>query len=231
MILYLDENFGSVVRRERQAKAIGLRQMAKMIGVSPTYLSKIERNEFPPPADDKVSKIAVITHLDEDHLFALARRVPSDLIEIIRQGSPQLGLFLRATKALTADDWGDLLDYIAKNWRSAGNLKETGRFRGGKYWVDQLEHAGDSTVSAKPTRRSNSPRRSKNTKRLSHKHTGTLKQTDRFADHDTYWIDQLQDAIGHLLRAKRTRRSNSPRRSKDTKGLIHKDTKGLSHNA
>ena len=29
-----------------------------MIGVSPTYLSKVERDEFPPPAEDKVKAIA-----------------------------------------------------------------------------------------------------------------------------------------------------------------------------
>ena len=28
-----------------------------MIGVSPTYLSKVERDEFPPPAEDKVSRL------------------------------------------------------------------------------------------------------------------------------------------------------------------------------
>ena len=43
------EKFGEFVRRAREAKEIGLREMAKMIGVSPTYLSKIERDEFPPP--------------------------------------------------------------------------------------------------------------------------------------------------------------------------------------
>jgi transcriptional regulator with XRE-family HTH domain len=33
-------------------------EMAKKIGVSPTYLSKVERDEVPPPAEDKVRKIA-----------------------------------------------------------------------------------------------------------------------------------------------------------------------------
>jgi DNA-binding XRE family transcriptional regulator len=48
------ESFGPLVRREREAQEIALRQMAKMIGVSPTYLSKIERGAFPPPSEDKV---------------------------------------------------------------------------------------------------------------------------------------------------------------------------------
>ena len=57
------EKFGALVRREREAKEIGLREMAKMIGVSPTYLSKVERDEFPPPAEDKVKAIAEIIGL------------------------------------------------------------------------------------------------------------------------------------------------------------------------
>ena len=50
------EKFGAFIRREREAKDIGLREMAKKIGVSPTYLSKVERDEFPPPVEDKVKK-------------------------------------------------------------------------------------------------------------------------------------------------------------------------------
>jgi len=44
-----------------------------MIGSSPTYLSKVERDEFPPPAEDKVKAIAQIIKRDTDEL--LARRV------------------------------------------------------------------------------------------------------------------------------------------------------------
>jgi HTH-type transcriptional regulator, competence development regulator len=65
------KSFGALVRREREAKEIGLREMAKKIGVSPTYLSKIERDEFDPPAEDKVRKIAEIIGRDPDELLAL----------------------------------------------------------------------------------------------------------------------------------------------------------------
>ena len=46
-----------------------------MIGVSPTYLSKVERDEFPPPAEDKVKAIAKIIGCDADDLLARAGRV------------------------------------------------------------------------------------------------------------------------------------------------------------
>jgi transcriptional regulator with XRE-family HTH domain len=51
------------------------RETAKKIGVSPTYLSKIERGDFDPPAEDKVRRIAEIIGRDADELLALARRV------------------------------------------------------------------------------------------------------------------------------------------------------------
>ncbi len=68
------EKFGAFVCREREARDIGLREMAKKIGVSPTYLSKIERDGCPPPADDKVKAIAKIIACDVDHLLAWAGR-------------------------------------------------------------------------------------------------------------------------------------------------------------
>ena len=98
------QSFGALVRREREAKEIGLREMAKKIGVSPTYLSKIERGDFDPPAEDKVKKIAEIIGRDPDELLALAGRVASDLTDIIRQHPRKMADFLRAAKGLTADD-------------------------------------------------------------------------------------------------------------------------------
>jgi ribosome-binding protein aMBF1 (putative translation factor) len=102
------EKFGEFVRRERGAKDIGLREMAKMIGVSPTYLSKVERDEFPPPAEDKVRKIAAIIGCDADELLARADRVSSDLSEIIKRRPVQMAALLRTTKGLTADDMARL---------------------------------------------------------------------------------------------------------------------------
>jgi transcriptional regulator with XRE-family HTH domain len=111
------KSFGALVRREREAKEIGLREMAKKIGVSPTYLSKVERDEFPPPAEDKVRKIAEIIDRDADELLALAGRVASDLTDIIRQRPREMADFLRAAKGLTADD-------LARLARRAQKAKE-----------------------------------------------------------------------------------------------------------
>ena len=80
-----NEKFGAFVRRKRQGKGVGLRQMAKIIDVSPTYLSKIERDEFAPPAEDKVKAIAKILDCDSDELLARAGRVASDITDTIKR--------------------------------------------------------------------------------------------------------------------------------------------------
>ena len=98
------ESFGPLVRRERKAREMGLREMANMIGVSPTYLSKIERSEFPPPTEDKVKAIAKIIGRDADELLALAGRVASDLTEIIRRRPREIATLLRTVKGLNAED-------------------------------------------------------------------------------------------------------------------------------
>ena len=98
------EKFGKFVRQEREAKEIGLREMAKMIGVSPTYLSKVERDEFTPPTEEKVRKIAEIIECDVDELLARAGRVSTDLSDIIRERPRELAALLRTTKGLTADE-------------------------------------------------------------------------------------------------------------------------------
>jgi len=98
------EKFGALVRRQREAKEIGLREMAKMIGVSPTYLSKVERDEFPPPAEDKVKAIAKILGFDPDDLLARAGRVSSDISDIIKREPVELAALLRTAKGLKAED-------------------------------------------------------------------------------------------------------------------------------
>lgn len=108
------EKFGAFIRAQREAKEIGLREMAKMIGVSPTYVSKVERDEFPPPAEDKVRLIAGVIGCDVDELLARAGKVASDLSGIIKQQPKEMASFLRAAKGLTADDLGKLVKMANK---------------------------------------------------------------------------------------------------------------------
>ena len=95
------EKFGAFIRREREGKGIGLREMAKMIGVSPTYLSMVERDAMMPPAEDKVKAIANIINCDADDLLARAGRLATDISDIIKRRPVELAALLRNTKGLS----------------------------------------------------------------------------------------------------------------------------------
>ena len=86
--------FGSHIRevREQRREAdrrYSLRQVAHRINVEPAYLSKIERDQVPPPGEGTIRRLAGDLDLDVDVLLAMAGKVSSDLQEIIRK-RPQL---------------------------------------------------------------------------------------------------------------------------------------------
>jgi HTH-type transcriptional regulator, competence development regulator len=115
-----EERFGARVRRLREHRQIGLRQFARMIGVSATYLSKVERDELPPPAEDRVKEMARLLDQDADEMLALAGKVASDLSEIIRRRPREMASFLRTASGLS----GQELQQLTKR---AGGRKEPSR--------------------------------------------------------------------------------------------------------
>ena len=100
----MSQTFGERVRTLREARYLGLRKLAERVGMSPTYLSKIERGQFPPPSEAKIKLIAGVLEQDPDEFLALAGRVSSDLSEIIKKRPSAIATFLRAAEGLTAAD-------------------------------------------------------------------------------------------------------------------------------
>jgi HTH-type transcriptional regulator, competence development regulator len=96
--------FGEQIRQWREKGGVGLRQFAKAMGVSPTFISKMERGLGPLPGEATIRKMAVFFGKNEDELLALADKVASDVLEvIIRQ--PAYARFLRENRHLTKDHW------------------------------------------------------------------------------------------------------------------------------
>ncbi len=98
--------FGNRVRELREAKLrtdpwFTLRQFAKMVDVSPTFLSKMERGEFDPPKPEKIMKMAELLGVDADELLALAGRVDPELNEIIREKPAVLPDLLRTVRGMS----------------------------------------------------------------------------------------------------------------------------------
>jgi transcriptional regulator with XRE-family HTH domain len=90
----MDTIFGPHVRNRREElrgsdREFSLRKVAARIGVEPSYLSKVERGEQPPPSEAKIIALAEVLDEDPDVLLAMAGKVSSDLQEAIRK-RPQL---------------------------------------------------------------------------------------------------------------------------------------------
>ena len=85
-----------------------------MIGVSDTYLSKIERGELFPPAEGRVKEIARLLEQDPDELLALAGRVASDLNQIIRNHPREMASFLRTASGLSGQELEQLTKRASK---------------------------------------------------------------------------------------------------------------------
>ena len=82
--------FGSYVRKKREEllakdRKFSVRQVAARIGVQPSYLSKVERGEQPPPSEAKVVALAKELQEDPDVLLALAGKISGDLKAIIEK--------------------------------------------------------------------------------------------------------------------------------------------------
>ena len=87
-------SFGSYIREKREGlvaddKSKSLRQVAITIGVEPAFLSKVERDIVSPPSEGKIIALAEVLNEDRDLLLAMAGKVSSDLLAIVK-ARPQL---------------------------------------------------------------------------------------------------------------------------------------------
>ena len=127
-----EKKFGETIRQLRSEQKIGLRELARNVGMSPAYLSKIERDEFAPPAEDLVKALAKALGQDTDELLALAGRVASDLPELIKRHPQEMASYLRAVKGLPRREIGELAKAVSKRprgrrSRKAGKAKRKGK--------------------------------------------------------------------------------------------------------
>ena len=112
------ETYGAFTRRKREEKEFGLREFAKMLGVSATYVSQVERGELSPPAEERVLKTAELLEIDSDVLMALAGRVATDLEDIIRDKPKAAAVLLRLVKKMSSEQLDDLNDTLRQNLSS-----------------------------------------------------------------------------------------------------------------
>jgi HTH-type transcriptional regulator, competence development regulator len=112
--------FGKQIRELRETKktvdpSFSLRQFAIKVGISATFLSKIETGEFDPPRPEFIIRMAELLEVDADELLALAGKTDPELDEIIKAEPRAMADLLRTARdrGLTAID----LERITKNMK------------------------------------------------------------------------------------------------------------------
>ena len=86
------DKFGDRIRELRKAKGYSLRQLAPLVGVGFSYLSKVERGrlDFEGTASESlIHRLADVLDGDEEELLIFAGRIPDSIVERIRE-QPEL---------------------------------------------------------------------------------------------------------------------------------------------
>lgn len=77
------KNFGETIRKLRLAQDLGLRETAIKIGISPAYLSRIERNKERPPRPEIIKSLAKLLAADPDVLFRLSSSTDPEIVDYL----------------------------------------------------------------------------------------------------------------------------------------------------
>ena len=113
MNIDVEQSFGEFIAKKREEKKITLREMARLLKITPPYLSDIEKDRRNPPEREKMDQIAEILFLSTDerrYMYDLAGKkrntVSSDLPDYIME-IEYVRLALRTAMDLDAgeDEW------------------------------------------------------------------------------------------------------------------------------
>lgn len=96
-------DFGSHLRKIREKRratdpAFSVRKLAARVDIQPSYLSKIERGQQPPPSEQTIAALARELDEDPDVLLALAGKVSAELQAIIRRRPKLFAELIRQLK-------------------------------------------------------------------------------------------------------------------------------------
>jgi HTH-type transcriptional regulator, competence development regulator len=79
------KTFGKLIRKARREKEYSQRELAKLVGVNFTYLSKLENDHADyPPSKEVIQSLAKHLNLDEIELTQLAGRINPEDTEIFQ---------------------------------------------------------------------------------------------------------------------------------------------------
>jgi HTH-type transcriptional regulator, competence development regulator len=92
VILIRMRNFGETIRDLRAAQDLGLRETAGKVGISPAYLSRIERGKERPPRPEIIKELAKLLAADPDVLFRLSSSTDPDVVDYLHDQPEAMNL-------------------------------------------------------------------------------------------------------------------------------------------
>ena len=87
------KELGQFIQRQREAKGLSIRGLARETGLPPATVYRIEQGEFEQPAPEKLQRLARALEADVEDLYALAGYM-------MPEGLPDFAPYLRAKFAL-----------------------------------------------------------------------------------------------------------------------------------
>lgn len=71
----MEGTFGQILYEARKAKRLTLRKLGQLVGLSPSFLSEIERGKRLPPKDEEnIRDIAIVLNVNQDKFLESARK-------------------------------------------------------------------------------------------------------------------------------------------------------------
>lgn len=112
-------HFGQLLRVLRTESGLGLRELARRIGISPSYLSLVENGKMGPPSSERITQIAGILHVSPSVLMNIAGIVDPQVLDFLCT-TPEAGALLRATMraGLSGAELGALARLLRENGRT-----------------------------------------------------------------------------------------------------------------
>ncbi len=108
-------DFGDRIRQLRRNQGYTLRELASLVGINFTYLSKIETGSGQPPSEETIRSLANALETDADELILLAKKLPRDFErDLLSKPESHVADLYRSMrgKEYSEEEWREILKQI-----------------------------------------------------------------------------------------------------------------------
>jgi transcriptional regulator with XRE-family HTH domain len=107
-------SFGHALKAQRLARGLGLRHLAALSNLSPSYLSRLEHDHSPAPKARVLRRLAGGLNIDVEVLLAAAGIIPDFVVSIVRSRPRAMQSLLTLIAPMTDDEVDDLCDEVQR---------------------------------------------------------------------------------------------------------------------